>query len=175
MNSSFSTDYIALYRTANAVLGNLTPLGRDCGVLCGKACCKGSDTQGMRLFPHEDSPLKQTTTAQNGILAACDGSCDRAVRPLACRIFPLFPYVHQDGHISAEIDVRGIRLCPLVSHADVIRFDPKFIRAVRKVGRLLARDPEIFEYLKEVSSEIDLFRKFHNYNSRPSMRIGSKR
>ena len=47
------TDYAALYESAFACIGDRTPLGQDCGVLCGKACCRGSDGQGMRLLPHE--------------------------------------------------------------------------------------------------------------------------
>ncbi|MBQ9082469.1 MAG: hypothetical protein IJY28_03095, partial [Clostridia bacterium] len=63
------------------------------------------------------------------------------------------------------------RLCPLATHADGVRFDPKFVRAVRRVGRLLAQDPEIRAYLAEVSAEIDIFRQFYANHSRPSARV----
>lgn len=171
MNTSHPTCYPEYYRRAFALLDELTPLTADCGHICGKACCKGDETQGMRLFPHEGTVLPMTDTEDGGRLAVCAGECCRAQRPLACRIFPLFPYVHADGHISAEIDLRAYRLCPLATHANGVKFDPRFIRAVRRVGRLLARDPEILAYMKEVSAEIDTFRLFYDNHSRPSARI----
>lgn len=171
MHTSFPSSYTEYYRRAFAILGDLTPLTADCGQVCGKACCQGDDTQGMRLFPHESSALTVTDTEDGGRLAVCSGDCCRAERPLACRIFPLFPYVHADGHISAEIDLRAYRLCPLVTYAKGVKFDARFVRAVRKVGRLLARDPELLAYMKEVSREIDTFRQFYDNHTRPSARI----
>lgn len=168
------TDFEALYRKARSQIGDLTPLGRDCGVLCGKACCKGTSEQGMRLFPGEASSLPRITTSDGGTLVACSGSCNRDDRPLACRIFPFFPYLHGDGHISAEIDVRGLRLCPLVSACRSVRFDTEFRRAVRRVGRLLAQDDEIRTFLRQSSEEIDMFRSFYGFSDRPSARVVRK-
>ena len=162
--------YHTLFRQAHEILGERTPLPEDCGTLCGKACCRGDHTQGMRLFPHETTALPQTVTADGGRLVTCSGTCNREVRPLACRIFPLFPFLHEDGHITAEIDARGMRLCPLVAHAEQVRFDPEFIRAVRKVGRILAQDPELYAFLRESSAEIETFRMFFDFHARPSMR-----
>lgn len=166
----YASSYNELFRRARAILGNLTPLRRDCGWLCGKACCRGDQTTGMRLFPHETSVLTQIETADGGILATCNGTCDRAERPLACRIFPLFPYIHEDGHISAELDLRGMRVCPMITYCDIIHFDPDFLQAVRKVGRLLSHDPELYAFLKESSAEIDLYRAFWNNEKRLSLR-----
>jgi hypothetical protein len=171
MISSRPTSYAEYYHRAYAILDELTPLRTDCGVVCGKACCQGDETQGMRLFPHERTVLPVTDTEDGGKLAVCAGNCCRADRPLACRIFPLFPYIHDDGHISVETDLRAYRLCPLATHPEAVRFDPQFVRAVRQVGRLLAQDPEIRAYMKEVSAEIDIFRQFYNKHGRPSARI----
>ena len=136
-------------------IGDKTPLFKDCGVLCGKACCKGDKETGMRLFPKEETALTVVSTADGGKLCVCEGDCDRKTRPLGCRIFPLFPILHDDGRISAELDARGFRLCPLVENAQKVRFSKDFRKAVRKAGRILCRDEQIRAYIKEVSEEIE--------------------
>lgn len=144
-----------LYRRAFMEIGDKTPLLKDCGVLCGKACCKGDKETGMRLFPKEETALKEVSSADGGKLCVCEGDCDRKTRPFGCRIFPLFPVLHDDGRISAELDMRGFRLCPLVENAQKVRFSKDFRKAVRKAGRILCRDEQIRAYIKEVSEEIE--------------------
>lgn len=145
---------LKLYERAFSVIGERTPLFEDCGVLCGKACCKGDGNTGMRLFPCEETSLPVFPTLDGGRLCVCNGTCDRKDRPLGCRIFPLFPILHDDGHISAELDIRGYRVCPLTEHANVVRFSADFRKAVRRAGRILCRDKRIRDYIKEVSEEI---------------------
>lgn len=152
-------DYPTLYQTINTILKDLTPLTVDCGVLCGGACCKGDDKTGMRLFPHEETPLP--VIEENGVrLAVCNGTCDRETRPLACRIFPFFPTVDEDGAIFVEADDRARRLCPLIVHSEELKFDPRFFRALEKVGKLLVKDPECRAFLEEATAEIDTWRAF---------------
>ncbi len=153
------TDYTELYRKINTIMGELTPLTVDCGVLCGGACCKGDAQTGMRLFPHEESVLAVTQT-DDVRLAVCDGTCNRPHRPLACRIFPFFPTIDEKGRIFVEADDRAARLCPLITHSDEIVFDPRFFRALKKVGKLLAKDPECRAFLEETTAEIDTYRAF---------------
>ena len=72
---------------AKDVLIPYTPLSADCGLVCGKACCKGDEETGMLLFPGEETvfPVKE----KNGNrLCVCKGKCDRSTRPLSCIIFP---------------------------------------------------------------------------------------
>ena len=151
--------YNDLYAEAFELLGELTPLKKDCGKLCGAACCKGDETTGMRLFPHEKTAFK--VLEGDGVrLCVCDGNCNRDARPLSCRIFPLFPVILSNGVISAEIDTRAVRVCPLAENSEIVKFDKEFITAVRKVGRLLSRDPECRRFMKEVSAEIRQYGEF---------------
>ncbi|MBQ4313769.1 MAG: hypothetical protein IJC18_06105 [Clostridia bacterium] len=159
--SGGATDYDALYAQVFAVLGDLTPLGKDCGVLCDAICCKGDASSGMRLFPHEKTCL-DTCDAEGGILAVCDGTCDRAQRPLACRIFPMFPTIDERGRIFVEIDARAKRMCPIAAHSEMVKFDRRFIRAVKKVGELLALDDECREFLHQTTEEIDMIAQFYD-------------
>lgn len=154
-----NTDYSRMYEKIFKILGELTPLRADCGLLCGGACCKGNEDTGMRLFPHEESELNIKDTP-GGRLAVCSGTCCRSKRPLACRIFPFFPTINEKGKIFVEIDHRAQRLCPLLTHSDEIAFDARFFRALKKVGKLLAKDGECREFLRQTTEEIDLYRTF---------------
>ena len=155
--------YKNLYKQAFSILNGLTPLENDCGKLCGGACCKGDETIGMRLFPHEESRLNKIKAENGAKLVVCSGKCNRSERPLSCRIFPFFPIIHEDGHISAEIDARAINLCPLADNCDIIKFNKDFIVAVRKVGRLLSADSEIKAFLLESKAEIETYKKLHGF------------
>ena len=146
--------YDKLYREVNRIIGNKTPLKKDCGQVCGGACCKGDSDTGMLLFPFEESVL--TVKEKDGVrLAVCDGHCNRDERPLSCRIFPFFPYVTSGGKIKVLPDIRGINVCPLISNFDDVKFDKGFLWRVKKVGRLLYCDEECRRFLTETSREID--------------------
>ena len=96
---------------ARAALGELTPLKRDCGRLCGAACCQPDETglNGMLLFPFEESRYRRPiegfsfrlvdddTLFKGGKRLVCEGTCPREHRPLACRIFPLRLRIASDG------------------------------------------------------------------------------
>jgi len=155
-----STEYQKMYEQIFKILGDLTPLRADCGLLCEGACCKGDENTGMRLFPGEESELTVKELASGDRLAVCDGTCDRNKRPLACRIFPFFPTIDEDGEIFVEEDDRGRLVCPMIGHADEILFDPKFLRAVKKVGEILAKDEKCREFLYQATEEIDTYREF---------------
>lgn len=49
--------YQKLYAEAGRIIGDKTPLKKDCGQICDGACCKGDDDTGMLLFPFEESVL----------------------------------------------------------------------------------------------------------------------
>lgn len=143
-------------------MANETPLGRtDCGKLCGGKCCKGGENDGMWLFPGEEELLegkgfeiKKCEANSNGFALVCNGSCNRKHRPLACRFFPLFPVIiEEDGIESVKViaDPRA-GLCPLAD--DEFRQSPRFVRAVRRAGKILAQDKAIHDYLRELSDEL---------------------
>ena len=114
----------------------------------------------MLLFPFEETTLDVKTTDNGDRLAVCNGSCDRNKRPLACMIFPFFPTIDDKGNIYVELDYRAQRLCPMIDHCDELLFDPKFLRAVKKVGKILAKDEECKKYLIDTTKEIDTYKEF---------------
>ena len=149
-------------REAYERLYHKTPLGfYNCGRLCDGLCCRG-DEQGMWLFPYEEEFFENKegfevceTEGNYGYpMVICSGECDRAERPLACRIFPLFPLVTEDeGKIRIKViyDPRA-GMCPLTRQNKEI--DSSFIKEIYKSTRYLIRDEKILEYLKVVSSEL---------------------
>ncbi len=145
---------------AKNVLLPYTPLRADCGLLCGKACCKGDGDRGMLLFPGEDTVF--TVKVKDGVrLCVCEGSCDRKTRPLSCIIFPFFPYITEGGKIKAKEDIRGINICPLISHKDEVLFSKIFLRRVARAGRILAKDEECRKFMRETSRELDALERFY--------------
>ena len=129
-----------------------TPLDSDCGRLCDKSCCKGDSETGMVLFPGETTSLPVVETNGRKI-AVCEGVCQRENRPVSCMIFPLFP-VLINGKIKVWPDYRGAAVCPMVNHFDEIIFSKKFIRAVKKTGKLMLKNRETTEFLNEITEEI---------------------
>ena len=150
-----------LLERAYALLEELTPLTTDCGAVCGGRCCQASaDSEGMLLFPGEETLLAgeegfDIRPADGGYLLTCGGTCHRTCRPLACRMFPLFPYVTAEGRVKAVYDPRGYRMCPLVRECAHVPLDRDFVRAVRMAGRLLMQDAACADFLRQNSREID--------------------
>ena len=141
-----------------------TPLRSDCGALCGAACCaslEGEET-GMLLFPGEealyaDRPGWRIRPCAMGRLLICPGRCDRADRPLSCRLFPALPLLREDG-VRVAMDARAAAVCPLAKESPR-SLSPEFIDAVRTCGRLLAEDPEQRPFLLRLTEEHDAYRQ----------------
>lgn len=154
------------YSETYDLFNGVTPLTEDCGQVCNGACCRGGsreDPLGMRLFPGEDCCLTDatvTSSADGGRLLVCGGRCEREGRPLACRIFPLFPYVTESGAVRAVYDPRAYRVCPLVRLRERVPLRKDFVRAVRRAGRMLMRDEACRAFLQAQSREIDEFNAF---------------
>lgn len=165
--------YLQIYR----LFDNVTPLKADCGGLCDAACCRGDDA-GMYLFPGEekvyrllkpkwvkieksDFTYEYKSQKKNVPILICPGTCDRYQRPLACRIFPLTPYVGKNGRLEIIIDPRAKSVCPLSHELSVDEFDRQFLINVKKAFILLMKNSEIKEYMVRYSEYIDEYKKFY--------------
>lgn len=151
--------------TCYSLLRNVTPLAFDCGKICEGKCCKGDNKTGMLLFPGEENlidPKMKVYKNENGdSFAVCDGTCDRNRRPLACRIYPLFPLISfQNGeeYIKTEFDIRAD--CPLVSgEFEITR---EFAKRVKRVGKYLLLNKETAEFYRGLSDEISEYNELKN-------------
>ena len=159
----FGTERILAAREA---LETLTPLRGDCGRTCGAACCRPDEdgNGGMLLFPGEEtlySPcpdwarLTPSADFPGQYLFTCDSRCDRAMRPLACRIFPLTPRVRA-GEITVEPDVRAWPVCPLMA-CGLNGLSAAFVKAVREAMESLAQDEACLAYMKKLSEYLKQF------------------
>lgn len=171
MNAAYI--YLQLYR----LFDSSTPIKADCGQLCGSLCCQGDDC-GMYLFPGEievykllspkwvrieksDFYYKFGDKRYNVPLLLCDGDCDRFERPLACRIFPLTPYI-KDDKLEIIIDPRAKSICPMAKGLYLEDFDSDFIANIKKSFVFLMKNKHFKHYMNEYSLYLDDFLKFYN-------------
>ena len=152
-------DALDAVKQARELLENVTPLHRDCGGVCGAACCApDEDGQGgMLLLPGEEAlydPLppgfcliRDDSVLQGMRLLTCNGSCDRAARPLSCRMFPLTPVITGDGKLHVRMDPRAFAVCPL-SAGGIRGMAPGFATTVLACARILCACPEHRAYFR---------------------------
>lgn len=159
--------YTHLYK----MLEDITPLEIDCGKLCDGACCAVTDEiTGMYLFPGEEVMYKPIPswgeihdidfTYDNGKhidLFTCDGTCDRKLRPLSCRIFPLVPYAKRDGELDIRMDIRGRGMCPLAAAMKIEDLSPVFVEKVTAAMKLCMSVYETREFIYALSESLDIF------------------
>lgn len=157
--------------TARDALESVTPLRGDCGKRCGAACCQpDANGQGsMILFPGEEmfyhptpdwaviAPGHLGDTGVSCAMLTCKGQCDRAMRPLACRIFPLTPIV-EDGNVRVIMDVRAWPLCPLMPHGSRGLSDA-FVTAVQTAMEGVWQDPACRAYIIALSAHLRAYTK----------------
>ena len=172
MNSAYV--YLQLYR----LFDNHTPIKVDCGKLCNKACCQGDDC-GMYLFPGEKKVFElfnpKWATVENSDfeysyndkkrktpILFCNGRCDRYQRPLACRIFPLTPYIDENGKLDIIIDPRARAVCPLAGGIELSEYEPVFLKNVRRVFNILSENGEVYTFLVTYSRQLDEYMRFLN-------------
>ena len=111
----------------------------------------------MLLFPGEAGVYAgkdgwKIRPAAQGELVICPGRCDRAERPLSCRLFPLLQLPRADGSIRVVIDLRAKAVCPLARQGKTA-MDPAFIEAVREAGEILMRDEKQAAFLRRLAEE----------------------
>ena len=167
-------DKKAFYTKLYKMLDDITPLTVDCGQLCEGACCAVTDEiTGMYLFPGEEvmyKPLPEwaeihdTDFTYDGgkevKLLTCPGTCDRKLRPLSCRIFPLVPYVKRGGNLEIVMDVRGKGMCPLATAMKKEDLSPDFVEAVTKVMQICMLPHQTREFLYALSDSLDEYEMF---------------
>lgn len=161
--------YAKLYRKVWSKLDAVTPLMGDCGTLCGKKCCSGTDQDGMLLFPGEeflyedmDNSWFQITdsniTLSDGYrirLLVCKGMCPREFRPLSCRIFPIIPYINSDGRVEFRLDLRSLGICPVVYNPVENPVEEEFIETLYRAFPPLLRDDAVIEFIEMLSRQYD--------------------
>ncbi len=144
-------------KTCRSALAKVTPLDTDCGKICGAFCCHGDGKTGMLLFPGEealtDGNIEIIRNDAGDKIAVCNGKCDRHKRPLACRIYPLFPIIRSENgkeYIETVFDSRAN--CPLTTGE--YKISNRFSKTVKRVGKYLLLNPETADFYRKLSEEI---------------------
>ena len=152
-------DILRIYK----VIGSKTPIPADCGELCGAKCCRGSEDDGMLLLPGEEklmrhAPGMTVRTSENGRqYVICRGTCRRALRPFACRIYPLV--LLKDGDtVRVTADPRARYHCPLLEATEYIT--PDFVRALRKAGKIIMESASGRAFLEDLAEELRAYYRF---------------
>ena len=126
------------------MLDTVTPLSKDCGMLCDGACCKDGENErkGMLLFPGEEKllsgkgydirPSSWKYADKNAFILYCDGTCNRHYRPLGCRLFPLTPVVKDDGKIKTVMNPLAKSICPLARSLKPAQLEEEFVNNVQR-------------------------------------------
>lgn len=161
-----------IYKSIYDFYGDTTPLCVDCGKLCGGACCESDDNieAGMYLFPGEeklfiDNPDFKIIDSEflygskRAKILICKGVCERHLRPLSCRIFPIIPYIKSDN-FSLIFDPRAKSLCPLTSLSDINELEKVFIKKTKKVINLLMKFKETRLFLESLCDILDDYLNF---------------
>lgn len=162
-------DKKAFYTKLYKMLENVTPLTVDCGQLCDGACCAVTDEiTGMYLFPGEKvmyDPMPEwgelhdidfTYDGGKSVdLFTCPGKCDRSLRPLSCRIFPLVPYAKRGGELEIRMDIRGRGMCPLATAMKPCDLDALFVERVTMAMQLCMKVRDTREFIYSLSESID--------------------
>lgn len=152
------------------LLDEVTPLSKDCGVLCDKACCKEEDEPaGMFVFPFEEELLKNVEFGymedsnceygENRIakIFYCTKPCAREERPLSCRIFPLTPY-RKNGRVRLIMNPAAKKMCPLARSLHPLQLEEDFQQNVKKaMNRILKlKDGEDYiDMLTEIAQQFE--------------------
>jgi len=117
----------------------------------------------MLTLPGEESLLRFVPcltlrrTAEGKKYVICSGHCIRSLRPFFCRIYPLIP-IYEGEKIKVIEDPRAAYHCPLLAAPQLL--DSDFRRAVCRTGHILDKDPEGRAFLKQLTAEIQEYRRF---------------
>lgn len=171
--------YRAIYRLLNKV----SPLPTDCGQLCSAACCScggdGSSEDSLdfdmgiyllpgeeKLFTMKEDWLKWSIEYAEDyefpaswfgkiyfIRCKTPPHCYREMRPLQCRIYPLAPYLTENGELQMILSTADVPYrCPLI--AEKMALQASFVKATHTVFKHLIRDPLIYDLVEMDSRTI---------------------
>ena len=166
--------FAAIYR----LLDRVSPVEQNCGDLCGSACCtcdsdepQGPPLLGIYLLPGEEQLFTKTEDWLEWSYSKVKGAdfpeswhgtvyfircktppfCQRHLRPLQCRTFPLAPHLDDNGALKMILYPSKLPYrCPLIYER--IQLDPRFIKATSTAWTRLIKDEYIFDLVKYDSS-----------------------
>lgn len=165
-----------------AMLDEVSPLDYDCGKLCGEVCClyeeddiKNKDLV-LYLLPGEELMYEDSdefdlyyisskeldyphSWDDDVFMVECKNPprCDRSIRPIQCRTFPLIPHIIK-GHLHLILDENEFPYeCPIIR--DKLELNEDFINVTYKVWKMLISNPMVYDLVAFDSRRRDNKRK----------------
>ena len=152
-------------------LDRVTPVDFDCGKLCGEICCVfdseeyPNDELALFLMPGEELMYEDSDEfdlyyidakeldfphSWKGYvcLVKCKNPprCDRSIRPIQCRTFPLVPHISKDGEFHLVLDATEFPYeCPIVENH--IPFREDFLLETFDVWKALIKNPLVYDFV----------------------------
>lgn len=151
------------------ILNRVSPVNYDCGKLCGEICCVYDDEDYpndeliIYLLPEEEKLYENSKTFElkhftineikyphswkNGVYTVkClnPPRCEREIRPIQCRTFPLIPHIDKNNHFYLIFDDSQYPYeCPLIKNNFELNED--FINETYKVWRFLLKNKLVYD------------------------------
>ncbi|MBE6499205.1 MAG: hypothetical protein E7Z80_01480 [Methanobrevibacter thaueri] len=152
-------------------LNKVSPVDYDCGELCEQICCTYKEENPkeselvLYLLPGEellyvDSPDYElyhfetyedkypSSWGDRGYIAKCVNppKCNRSIRPMQCRTYPLRPHLDKNGKLHLIIDdSKTPYTCPLIR--DHVKLNDDFIKATYEAWKELLEDSLVYDLL----------------------------
>ncbi len=152
-----------------AKLDKVSPVDFDCGKLCGEVCCvydeddyhnedlalyllpgeelMYEDSDSFELYYIDSSEIKYPHSWKDNIyLVKCVNppKCNRSIRPIQCRTFPLIPHISKNGKFHLIFDENEFPYkCPII-HKN-IKLNDDFIKVTYEVWRILIKNPLVYD------------------------------
>ena len=156
-----------IYKT----LDKVSPVDFDCGKLCGEVCCTydaddyHNDELALYLLPGEELMYLESDSFElyyidsdeiayphswkgKIYLVKCKNppKCDRNIRPIQCRTFPLSPHISKDNKFHLIFDETEFPYkCPIIH--EHIKLNDDFIRETYKVWSVLIKNPLVYDLI----------------------------
>ena len=160
-------------------LDEVTPVDFDCGKLCDEVCCvydaDETHTEELVLYllpgeelMYEDSPdfelyymdsseIRYPHSWKDNIyLVKCKNPprCDRSIRPIQCRTFPLVPHISKNGEFHLVLDETEFPYeCPIIR--DHIKLNDDFINVTYEIWKMLISNPLVYDLVDMDSKDRD--------------------
>lgn len=159
------------------ILDEVSPLDYDCGKLCGEICCVYDEEElALYLMPGEELMYENTdsfdlyyipsneidyphTWTDDVFMVECTNPphCDRSIRPIQCRTFPLIPHI-SNSKLHLILDENEFPYtCPIIE--DNIKLNDDFIKVTYRVWKKLITNPMVYDLVEFDSRRRDNKRK----------------
>ena len=80
--------------------------------------------------------------------------CDRSIRPIQCRTFPLVPHISKNGEFHLVLDETEFPYeCPIIR--DHIKLNDDFINVTYEIWKMLISNPLVYDLVDMDSKDRD--------------------